>query len=712
MKNIISFLAIIGAISFIISGTTSDDSKITKRLQYLLKNSYEDDYKVYVFFNDKGPDISKYLANPLSIVSEKSLERRKKVKPINSLVDFTDIPIYDGYVRSLLDNVKKIRFELKWLNCVSVEASKNEIYKISQKDFVKKIDIVERVSRNKNFDEKVSESNIPEIKDFPLVDSLNYGNGFTQISQIKVNVVHNQGIYGQGVMIASFDAGYQNPRHEVFTTLPMDIFKKRDFKLNLMDSVAYHSHGQGTLSLVGGYKPGQMIGPAFKSTYVLCRTEVDPTETPSEMDYWIAAAQWVDSLGADVITSSLGYLEFDAPYQSYTWQDMNGNTMPITIAADLAVNKGIVVSNSAGNNGSNTSHNTLNGPADGDSVITVGAVTSTGSYASFSSVGPTTDNPPRIKPDVMALGSGNYVASGAAGNSYSSFGSGTSYSCPLTSGVIGLMLSANKNLTPMQIRSILINYASNKTSPNNTLGWGIIDAEKSVDTARKLDIVTPTIIHNQPFVSTPNTGTIILKAKIFDNGIIRYTRENEAPRIYYRKNTGSGWSNFISSVFSSVSRDTFTFQIPGSTTGTQVEYYFAAQDIALPASLVSTLPTGGSGINPPGTIPPGNRFLFVVGTTPVNGGNNTYPNVFKLHDNFPNPFNPVTNINFDIPKETNVKLIIYDISGKFVEELVNKKLLPGYYSVNFKASNLASGLYFCVLKTDSFSDKKKMILLK
>lgn len=148
---------------------------------------------------------------------------------------------------------------------------------------------------------------------------------------------------------------------------------------------------------------------------------------------------------------------------------MNGNTMPITIAADIAVNHGIVVSNSAGNNGTDV-HNTLGGPADGDSVLTVGAVTSTGTRSSFSSIGPTTDNPPRIKPDVMAMGSNNYYASTTA-NNYSS-GSGTSFSCPLTSGVCALVLSANKDLTPMQVRGILRKFASNTNSPNNNIGWG------------------------------------------------------------------------------------------------------------------------------------------------------------------------------------------------------------------------------------------------
>lgn len=548
-----------------------------------------------------------------------------------------------------------------------------------------------------------------------MVDSLNYGTGagLQQLTQINVNVVHNQGIFGQGVMIASFDAGfaYYNS-HPVFTTLPMNIYKKKDFHTGDTVNITAHSHGEGTLSLVGGYHPGNMIGPAFRSTFILCRTEVDPGERWFEMDYWSAAAQWVDSLGADIITSSLGYLEFDAPDSSYTWQHMNGRTLLITRAAAFAAYKGIVVSNSAGNNGNNTSHNTLGGPADADSILTVGAVDLSGVRASFSSVGPTTDVPARIKPDVMACGSGNKVASGSTG--YSTFGSGTSYACPLNSGVVALVLCANKNLTPLQVRGIMRKFASNTNSPNNLMGWGIINASLSVDSARKLDNVAPTIVHTQPFANTTNTGVITLKARVFDNGIIRYTRSGEAPRIYYRKSTNNGvnWTSYTSANYTSTTtRDTFYFQIPGSALGTRVEYYFAAQDIALPNPLASTLPAGGSGINPPGANPPPTRFSFNV-TTSVSVIGNSIPSEYKLFNNYPNPFNPNTIIRFNIKKSSFVKLNVYDITGKLVSTLVNQNLNAGEYKIDFDGSELSSGVYIYRIEAGDFKDTKKMLMVK
>ena len=246
------------------------------------------------------------------------------------------------------------------------------------------------------------------------------------------------------------DAGFSNLTHEAFSS--MDIIAKWDFVDNDLD-VGGHSHGTGTLSTIGGFMEGQLIGPAYGASFILARTENDPaSETPIEEDNWIAALEWADSIGVDVTSTSLGYLDFDAPYTSYTWEDMDGNTALITIAADHAVKLGITVVNSAGNNGYNSLHNTLNAPADGDSVITIGAVSSSGVISSFSSVGPTADG--RIKPDLLAMGSSVYAASTAGTSSYA-YVSGTSFSCPLAAGVCALMLQKNPSLAPMEILQLI-----------------------------------------------------------------------------------------------------------------------------------------------------------------------------------------------------------------------------------------------------------------
>ncbi len=654
MKRYYSVFIIAALLSLSFFSFKTTENKIGNMLSRAIDNPANTNFVVWVYLQDKGPNAMARLNDPLSIVTQRSLDRRSKVKPAGQLLDYTDIPLYSEYVNIVAGNVTKVRHNIKWLNSMSVEVNREQLSTLANMDFVKGIELVETFKVSGSQPEISSDMSpvFSDPYDHPLADTFSYGTGnaVTQITQIKVNLVHNKGIRGQGIMIASFDAGYFNLTHEAFTTYPMKIQTTYDFQ-NHTPTLTGHSHGTATLCLVGGYKPGKMIGPAYGSTFILGRTEVDPNEVPAEMDNWIAAAHWADSLGADVITSSLGYLEFDSPYTSYTWQDMNGNTLPITIAADLAVNKGIIVSNSAGNNGSGA-HNTLGGPADGDSVLTVGAVTSTGTRSSFSSVGPTTDNPPRIKPDVMAMGSNNYYAS-TTGNNYSS-GDGTSFSCPLTSGVCALVLSANKSLTPLQVIGILRKFASNSGSPNNTIGWGIIDASLAVDSARKLDNAPPVILHTQPFTSTNLNTAFTMKAKITDNGIIR-NWTNEAPLLYYRKSTdnGSTWSAYSSVQYSALNLDTFSFVIPGSTNGTVVQYYFAAQDIALPTAKMSTLPAGGSGINPPGTTAPPTRFQYTVGIVGIQPVSNEIPKVFKLFTNYPNPFNPVTKIKFDISENKN-----------------------------------------------------------
>lgn len=713
MKRYFSFLMLTAFLSLSFLSFKSSENKIGNMLSKALDNPSGGNYIVWVYFKDKGPNAMSKLNDPLSIVSQRSLDRRLKVKPAGQLLDFTDVPLYSNYVNSVAANVVKVRHQIKWLNCMSVEANREQITAVANYDFVKGIELVERFVI-KNEDNEISSDVSPVFinpNDDPLADTLSYGTGnaVTQITQIKVNLVHNQGIRGQGIMIASFDAGFSNLTHEAFTTYPMKIQSTYDFQNNT-PTLTGHSHGTATLCLVGGYKPGKMVGPAYGSTFILGRTEVDPTERPVEMDNWIRAALWADSLGADIITSSLGYLDFDPGYTSYTWQDMNGNTLPITIAADLAVNKGILVSNSAGNDGSST-HNTLGGPADGDSVLTVGSVTSSGVRSSFSSVGPTTDNPPRIKPDVMAMGSSNYYAS-TTGNNYST-GSGTSFSCPLTSGVCALVLSANKNLTPLQVMGILKKFASNSSSPNNQMGWGIIDASLAVDSARKLDNWTPVIQHTQPFTMTSLSTDITMKAKITDNGIIR-NWTNEAPLLYYRKSTNGGttWSAFTAANYTAANLDTFSFVIPGSAIGTTVQYYFAAQDIALPTPKMVTLPDGGSGVTPPGSTAPPTRFQYVVAMVGIQPVSNEIPGEFKLYTNYPNPFNPITKIKFDIAKNTNAKLLVYDVLGRVVETLISGDIKAGRYEIDFDGYSLASGVYFYKLVTNEFVETKKMLMIK
>lgn len=454
-------------------------NKISKALELKLsESSASEEILVWIYFNDKGPNVNSFFSNPELVVSQKSLNRRAKVFGNSNLLTIKDLPVYQNYISQVSEKNFKIRWSSKWLNAVSGNATKFQLEEIALLSFVKKLDIVYRLkSGNKPDQDFNNPSEIQTKLDQPEgIHSYDYGSSYAMLQQINVPAVHDLGYTGQGVTICVMDAGFSRLTHDAF--LSMNIIAAWDFVNNdpnvgNQNDLGEGSHGTMTLSNVGGFAPGHLIGPAFNANYILAKTENTASETPIEEDNWIAAMEWADSIGVDVTSTSLGYIGFDPPYTSYTWMDMDGNTTVITNGADYAAYIGIVVVNSAGNEGYNSSHNTLGAPADGDSVIAAGAVGSSGTRSSFSSVGPTVDG--RIKPDIMALGSGNIVASPSGDHSYTT-ASGTSFSCPLSAGVAALILCVNPNLTPMQVRDAMRNTASKNTNPDNLYGWGILNA--------------------------------------------------------------------------------------------------------------------------------------------------------------------------------------------------------------------------------------------
>ncbi len=481
MKSIVVALLLISTIAY------SHDAPLGKLLaRWYPTMSDTQQTLILIRFVDKG-NTDKYRgAEPSTFVSERSLRRRATVRPQSQLIDEQDYPVHQPYVNAVAPHVLSIRHILKWFNAVSAVATRRQIDEIRALPFVSEVELVGRWRKSPT-DEQATPLRQAPAQPFSVTDTnrFNYGTSFTQVNQIDVPALHNLGIYGQDVVIGVFDNGFRNPLHQAFDS--MQIIATYDFvdhKVSVIPnntSTSFGSHGVWTLSTIGGFRPGSLIGPAFKAKFILARTENDSSETPIEEDNWAAAAQWADSIGVDVTSTSLGYLTFDPPYTSLTWQDMNGTTALISIAADHAASLGIVVVNSAGNEGAGDgTHNTLIAPADGDSVITAGAVTSTGGRASFSSIGPTTDVPARIKPDIMAMGVSTTAASSTDTVNYVLV-SGTSFSCPLSAGVAALIRCANPTLTPMQVRDAMRETASMHNSPDNYYGWGILDAVSAVN---------------------------------------------------------------------------------------------------------------------------------------------------------------------------------------------------------------------------------------
>lgn len=511
---------------------------------------------VWIFFNDKGPGSYSKLSDPETFLTKQSIKRRlKRIKSDNKF-DETDIPVYRNYINELKSAGINIRHISKWFNAVSCYADKMQISEISALQSVKKIDIVQRYSKGNFENENITELN-SDNPGYNSPTTMNYGQSLNQANVINVPPVHDEGVNGEGILIAVFDAGFDNLGHSCFGNIRSKGLHTYDFVNG--DTIVSDGtgrmgsgwHGTLTLSLICGYDPGFLVSPAFNSGFILAKTENSDSETPMEEDNWIAAAEWADSLGADIISSSLGYLTFDPPYPSYTWQSMDGNTALITKAADIAVSKGIIVVISSGNDGSNSSHNTLNAPADADSVITVGAVRSNRQRAGYSSVGPTTDG--RIKPEVMAMGTNNYTARFGPGSSgYINSSSGTSLACPMVAAVCALMLSVNPDLTPVEVKEILKSTADNSTSPNNLIGWGIVDAFSAVQKAQNEKALYPqdyTLLQNYPNPFNPSTTFGIKLSKSGNVSLIIYdVRGKEIDRIvnnkfYERGNIQLNYSN-------------------------------------------------------------------------------------------------------------------------------------------------------------------------
>lgn len=439
---------------------------------YLSQHQMNGKVKVWVYFTDKGIYNKQQMATAALAVqqgfTERALARRHR-NGINEVL-FSDLPVKSEYVNLVAGTGAKLRRVSKWLNAASYEVEQSGLSFIAGFPFVEKIEPVAAFK-------KIDEQSLPPEKQLPLeqqlgTHSLSYGSSYSQLNQINVPICHDSGYDGLGVIISMFDSGFRKS-HNSFANAYAEgrVMAEHDFIFNdgnvanePIDDPSAWNHGTSTWSTCGGLNPGVHYGPAYKATFILCKTEDIRSETPVEEDNWLAAMQWVDELGTDIISSSLGYSDWYTPAQ------YDGRTCVSTLAAVTAQQHGIIVCNSAGNNG--PSGSSLNAPADADSILTVGAVTSSGSIASFSSRGPTADG--RTKPEVCALGSSDYVASSNSDASYG-YSSGTSFSCPLTAGAAALVLQANPTWTNQQVRWAMMMTANNAALPNNTYGWGIIN---------------------------------------------------------------------------------------------------------------------------------------------------------------------------------------------------------------------------------------------
>ncbi len=426
----------------------------------------------------------RYRAGAGTALSPRALARRAQRAPL-SLGDPVDARLDDADVRAVAAAGLRPRVTSRWLRAVSGCVRVRDLPRVAALPIVQRLDLVaaHRVAPAP----PVPESAPPGTRAPSAPGEFTH----TQLAQVGIDSLHALGYRGEGVMIGVLDTGFTR-RHAA--VVGATVAGTRDMihgdavveNETGQDVPQQDDHGTQTWGLIAGNVPGTYIGGAPHASFALAKTENILSETRIEEDFWVAGIEWADSLGVDVVSSSLGY-NFVGTDSPYVYADMDGNTATTTIAADAAVARGIVVVNSAGNEGNNTWRHVL-APADGDSVLAVGAVDSLGMRVSFSSVGPTADG--RIKPDLMAMGSRTAVINPNDSLAYG-YGGGTSFAAPLVASLCALLLQAHPDWSPVDVGDALRATANRASAPDTLSGWGVPRGVAAL-------AVTPTLVGGDP----------------------------------------------------------------------------------------------------------------------------------------------------------------------------------------------------------------------
>ena len=455
-----------------------------------------------VKFKDKSN--SPYSVNrPLEFLSQKAIDRRQR-----QYIKYTaeDLPVNPSYKTGIASLGVKVRLDLKWFNAIAIQTTSDKIPLLRALSYVESIESLGPIpsllqTTIKPFFKNESTENASTKKSASAND---YGLARAQIEQVNGHLLHKMDLLGQGMTIAVLDAGFRNLNTlAIFDSLRIKGRLKgvRDFTympnfLNERDDI----HGTEVLSIMAGWLDQKQIGTAPNADYYLIRTEDSQSESPIEEYNWAAGAAYADSVGADIISSSLGYYIFDAAYSvhDHTYSELNGKTTFISRAAAKAAARGILVVNAAGNE-RGTSWKHIIAPADADSILSIGAVNTQGMAANFSSLGPSVDG--RIKPDIVATGVGTILAN-PENNSLIS-GNGTSFATPLIAGLCACLWQGNSGVTNADIINALRLTASQSVSPDTLLGFGIANFYKAFLLLKKRQNITQTSKPNYLISANP-----------------------------------------------------------------------------------------------------------------------------------------------------------------------------------------------------------------
>lgn len=472
----------------------------------------------WVYFKDKQGSQA-YLDNPLTMLTPRAIERRNNQ---GITLDIKDVPIYQTYIDEITASTGiTVKAKSKWMNCLHIRGSVADINALKLLSSVLKVDFADKTLNSSSNKTKPKEKFTAINKTMETAVTFNYGTSSNQIQMLNGHLLHQLDYTGSGKIIAVLDSGFPG----VDLATPFKRLRDNNQILGGYDyvnkSTNYFSgnfHGTYVLSTMGGYVDGQLIGTAPDAKYYLFITEdaisaVPYNENPVEESNWVEAAEEADRVGVDIITSSLGYFGYDNPNYSHTYSDMTGNLAFASQGANIAFEKGIVVVASAGNEGLETEPH-IGIPAEAKNVIAVGAVQADETLALFSSIGPSFDD--RVKPDVMAQGQ-TVVVSDIQGNIGTA--NGTSFSCPITSGMVACLWQALPSKTAQQIKQLIVQSSDNITEPapksRLQYGYGIPDFNLALanglsvtDFSKNDFVVYPNPTSDSISVTLPNESNV------------------------------------------------------------------------------------------------------------------------------------------------------------------------------------------------------------
>ena len=434
----------------------------------------------WIYLNDK-PNVAASIANPISILTQKAIDRKQNH---NVAIDERDVPVNETYISDLkLQTGITVMAKSKWFNAIHVRGTEEDINALLNLNYVDSIDFANQSLNTAS--RSTINLNKWEVENATI--AFTYGDTQNQVEMINADNLHVADFTGEGITIAVMDAGFPNVNSmSAFQRLRdnSDLLPGYDFVDRVSDVYAYtgNNHGTKVLSTMAGFVQDQYVGTAPDASYYLFRTEDAGSENPVEESYWVEAAERADSLGVDMINTSLGYQTYDNSNYDYTPADMNGQVTYITKGASIAVEKGILVVVSAGNSGA-TAWQTVGSPADSPNVLSIGAVDANENYVAFSSQGSTAQVGYQ-KPDVVARGGQAYVI-----DEFDSIvqNNGTSFSGPIMCGGIASLWQAIPDALPTEVMDFVRESASQFSTPDDFLGYGIPDLDLARSNALSLD---------------------------------------------------------------------------------------------------------------------------------------------------------------------------------------------------------------------------------